>query len=514
MPGKLAGVDLAVLLAYLAGTIALGLWVGRKLKTGDDYFLAGRRLPWWAIGFSLVATDIGATDLIGGGGGAYAFGLAIANFEWIGCVPAMIVGAFVFIPFFHRAGVRTVPEYMERRYSPAVRSVLAACLILFMACNLGIMLFASAKMISGIFGGSVALWVLLTAALVGLYTTSGGLAADVYTDVLQCVVMIGGCLAMVAIGLVQLGGPEALVERVRAVDRARPPGTDHTALILPVDTTSPFPWSGILFGLALILSPAYWIGNQAIVQRSLGARSEFEAKASFVAGALLKNLIPLIYAVPGLIALALYPNLANGDDALPTLASTLLPAGLRGLFLAAFVAALMSTVDSYVNSASALLTFDLYQRFVRRDAPPATLLRVGRVTTVSLMAWGVLFGLWISRREGGGIYSLFQTLMSFFQGPLLAILLAGVLWKRATAKGALAGFLAGMATSVLLFTLHQEAVARALGTEPLFKVQQPFLYYSVWSFAVASAVLAAVSLATRPEPEEKLKGAVYRRAAS
>jgi SSS family solute:Na+ symporter len=507
MSGKLGWIDYGILLLYLAGTLLVGLWVGRRLKTGTDYFLAGRKLPWWAIGFSLVATDIGATDLIGEGGATYSFGLAAGNFEWIGCVPAMIVAAFVFIPFFHRTGVTTIPEYMEKRFNPALRTVLAACLILFMACNLGIMLFASAKMIAAMFGWSTTFSLLLTAGLCGIYTTSGGLAADVYTDVLQCVVMIGGCLALAVIGIADLGGLGSMIDQVRAIDRAKGPG-DHLALILPVDTTTPFPWTGILFGLALILSPAYWIGNQAIIQRSLGARTVHEAKASFIAGALLKNLIPFVIAVPGLIALIKYPGLADGDTAIPTLAAEFLPIGLRGLFLASFLAALMSTVDSYLNSGSALLTLDLYKRFVRPDATNEHLLPVGRWTTAGFMAWGVLFGLWVGTIQQSGVYAVFQTLMAFFQGPLLAILLAGVLWRRATGKGALAGFLGGVATSVGLFTLNLESVQKALGTRPLFAIQAPFLYFSVWAFLAAVAVLVVVSLSTRPEPEERLKGFV------
>ncbi len=506
MSGKLGSIDYVVLAAYLAGTMALGLWVARRLKTGDDYFLAGRRLPWWAIGFSLVATDIGATDIVGGGGSAYRYGLAVANFEWIGCVPAMIVAAFVFIPFFHRAGITTIPEYMEKRYNPAVRVALAACLFLFMACNLGVMLFASAKMISGMFGWNTAASLLGIAIVTGVYTTSGGLAADVYTDVLQCVVMIGGCLVMVLIGAAEVGGFGALFDQVRARASA-----DHARLILPADSASPFPWTGIFFGLALVLSPAYWIGNQAIIQRSLGARSVFDAKASFVAGALLKNVIPVIYAIPGLIALVKFPGLASQDDSIPRLASEMLPIGLRGIFLAAFLAALMSTADSYLNSAAAVFTHDLYKRFLRRDADDRRMLVVGRATTAALMAWGVLFALLVGTWEGTGLYTVFQTLMSFFQGPLLALILAGVLWRRATGKAAFVGFTAGVGTSVLLFTLNLEGVRKALGLAPLFRIEAPFLYYSLWSFVVAAALIAIVSLATKPEPEEKIRGLVWGR---
>ena len=518
--------DYAVIAAYLVGTIGLGVWIGRRLKTGSDFFLGGRRLPWWAIGMSLVATDIGGTDIIGVGGAASSHGMAVANFEWIGCVPAMIVAAFVFIPFFYRTGVTTIPEFMERRYNAGVRAVLAACWLLFMACNLGIMLLASAKMMSGVFGWNETACIWVTAALVGFYTCVGGLAAVVYTDMIQCTVMIGGCLLVLVLGLSEVGGFGGLRERLAeaearqaetaaaAADDApvdadsRAPGRtdriEHAQLILPVDTTTPFPWTGIYFGLALILSPAYWIGNQAIVQRSFGARSEFEAKASFIWGALLKNVIPLIIAVPGLIAVAMFPNLEDGDHAFPHLVNELLPVGLRGLFVAAFLAALMSSVDSYLNSAATIVSHDFYKRFVHRAVTDEKLLTVGRVTTLVLVAWAILFALLLARMsEESGLYAIFQTLMAFFQGPALAVLLLGVLWRRATGKAALVGLVCGIATSIGLYALNQPAVYGALGWRPLFQIQEPFLYFSVWAFLVALTLTVVLSLVTRPEPPEK-----------
>ena len=500
MPGQLHVVDYVVVGLYLAGTIAIGLWIGRRLKTGSDFFLAGRSLPWWAIGMSLVATDIGGTDVIGVGGAAYRYGLAVANFEWIGCVPAMIVGAFLFIPLFWRSGIYTIPEFMERRFNAATRSALAVCWLAFMACNLGIMLLASARMLQTLFEWPVLTCIMATALFAGIYTLAGGLAAVVYTDMLQCAVMIGGCLAVLVVGLADIGGWEGL----QAGIAARGAADTHLQLILPVDTPSPFPWTGILFGLAMILSPAYWIGNQAIVQRSFGAKTEQQAKAAYLWGALLKNIIPLIIAVPGLIALVRFPELDDADQAFPVLVSHLLPMGAKGLFLAAFIAALMSSIDSYLNSASTIVTRDFYVRWFDRDASDRRLLVVGRLATAALVVWAVLFALAI-RHAGQGIYAIFQTLMSFFQGPALAILLAGLLWRRATGRAAFAGFVLGVAMAILLYLLNAPAVADALGTEPLFQIEEPFLYISVWAFLTSSSAVIVGSLLGRPESEERLQ---------
>ena len=492
MSTPLSALDLVLLAVYLAGTLGLGLWIGRSIRTGDDFFLGGRRLPWWAIGMSLVATDIGGTDIIGVGGAAYRSGLAVANFEWIGCVPAMIVGAFVFIPFFWRTGVATIPEYLERRFDVRVRTSLSICWQIFMACNLGVMLLASARMTSVLFGWNETLCIVATAILVGLYTIIGGLAAVVYTDMIQCGVMIAGCLLVLVLGVANLGGPEEFWGRL---------SPEQKSLVLPLDTETPFPWTGILFGLALILSPAYWIGNQAIVQRSLGAKSAFQAQAAYVWGALLKNLIPVIIVLPGLVAALQFPELEEGDEAFPSLVSSLLPSGLRGIFLAAFLAALMSSVDSYLNSASTLIAHDLYRRFLNPTADPRRMLTVGRLVTGVLVIWAVVFALVLSLFDEG-IYTIFQTLMSFFQGPALAVLLAGALWRRATGTGALVAFLGGIATTVGQFLLQNPTVCSWLNLQPLFRIREPFLYYSVWGFLVA--VILLVSLLTRREPDEKL----------
>ena len=531
----LSQLDYAVIVVYLIGTLGLGVWIGRRVHTGRDFFLAGRSLPWWAVGLSLVATDIGGTDIIGVGGAAYRHGLAVANFEWIGCVPAMILAAFVFVPYFYRTGLYTVPEFMERRYNAGVRVLLAGCWLVFMACNLGVMLLASAKLMTQTFGWNVELCIWVTALFVGFYTVVGGLAAVVYTDVIQCTVMIGGCLLVLVMGLVDVGGLSGLqdaldahqrreLERELAVaaavddesDTARPVAIDpkrlamarraQTELIVPVQADSPFPWPAIYFGLALVLSPAYWIGNQAIVQRSLGAESEFQAKASYVCGAVLKNVIPLIIAVPGLIAVAKFPDLAEGDAAVPRLMGELLPSGLRGLFVAGFLAALMSSVDSYVNAAATILTQDIYRRFINRQADEQRLLRIGRITSFALLVWAIVFAfLFLEMSEEAGLYAIFQTLMAFFQGPALAILVFGLLWKRATGRAALVAFVLGIGSAVGLFVLSQAVVTEALGWQPLFQIPDPFLYFSVWAFLLTSGLVVVLSLCMRPDPPEKTR---------
>jgi SSS family solute:Na+ symporter len=535
---QLTSIDYLVILSYLAATMVIGLWVGSYVRSGSDFFLAGRSLPWWAVGMSLVATDIGGTDLMGVGGDAYRYGIVMGNFEWIGCIPAMLVGAFVFIPHLWRCRVTTIPEYLERRFSVQLRSSVAACWLLLMACNMGVMLLASAIFMRSMAGWDLSACILVTALMVGIYTWSGGLGAVVYTDVLQGVVMIGGCLMFVAIGIQEVGGIDPLVEKIHAVAKTqdrqdaqqrewkmtpaervaakakprhdRPAHeSEHLLLVLPVDTQTPGPWPGILFGLGLIVGPGYWLGNQCIVQRALGAKSEYDAKASYVYGALLKNLIPFLVAIPGLIALVKFPELGRerADVALPQLVGALLPSGFRGMFVAAVLAALMSSVDSYLNSATTLYVNDFYKRFYNPNADEGQMLAVGRWTTIGFVLWGIYFAFQLQAFPAS-IYTIFQTLLSFVLGPTLAVLIAGILSRSASSDGALTGFYAGLFTNIGLFSLNQPSVCRWLNLKPLFQVGQPYLYYSIWSFLVAMMFIVVFSYFLRSDPPEKTRYAI------
>ena len=526
-------VDYLVIISYLAVTMAIGLWVGSYVRSGSDFFLAGRSLPWWAIGMSLVATDIGGTDLVGIAGDSYRYGMVMGNFEWIGCVPAMLVAAFVFIPHLWRCQVTTIPEYLERRFSVQLRASVASVWLVLMACNLGVMLLASAKFMSDLAGWEMSLSILGVALLVGVYTWSGGLGAVVYTDVLQGVIMIGGCLMIVVVGISDLGGLEPFIDKVHAAahergnrvvstspDSSSPIKTanerftsaesDTFSLVLPVDSTSPGPWPAILFGLAIIVSPGYWIGNQCIVQRSLGAKSEYDAKASYVYGALLKGLIPFLVVIPGLIALVKFPQLTTeqAGGALPLLVGRLLPEGFRGVFVAAFLAALMSSVDSYLNSATTIYVNDFYRRFYRPHADEGQMLLIGRWTTIGFVLWAVYFAFQMMAYQQN-IYSLFQTLMSFVVGPTLGVLLAGMLSSRTASEGALSGFFAGLATAAGLFTLNLSTVGLWLNMPPLFRVEAPYLYYSIWAFLVTISVTVVLSYFARPDSPEKTRYCIW-----
>jgi len=490
----LSGIDYFVVVAYLVGIMLLGLYFRRFIHSSQDYFLAGKALPFWAIGMSIVVSDIGAMDFVGVAGQAYRYGIAVGNFDWLGSVPAMLLAAFIFVPYFWKAGLYTIPEYLGRRYNDYVRTTASLTWIAFFAFDLGIMFWATAVLLETLLGWPIWLSIVLTALVVGLYTFFGGLAAVVMTDVVQMIIMFVGGGTVVFLGLYHVGGWSGLVEKVSAMGQGY---ENHFELILPADTNTPFPWTGILFGLTFVMANAYMIGNQAIVQRCLGAKSVWHAKASMIWAAFLKMFIPVLVLIPGLVAIVMHPGLEDGDQAMPMLIRSLLPPGLGGLLFAAFLAGLMSSIDSMLNSTATLWTKDVYERFIRRGASDRHYLVVGRCATVALLVFGVITA--PVSKLFPGIYVAVQTFLSFFQGPVFSILLLGIFWRRTTQWGGLAGLLGGITIAAALHVFKGS----------LFTIEEPFLYVSWWSFVAGLLIATIVSLTTRPHSEEHLHGLVY-----
>ncbi len=496
---RVATIDIVILFAYMLGVLVIGVYCGRRMTTASDFFLAGKTLPFWAVGMSIVVTDIGAMDMVSGAGAAYKYGLAQANFDWLGSIPAMVIVAFLFIPFYWRSGVRTLPEFLGRRYGPTVRGLQAVIWLGFMISMLAIMLWASAVFLGTVMGWPTLVSIWITVLIVGIYTVLGGLAAVVMTDVIQMVVMFVGTAALLVLCFWRIGGWDRLVATVQ---QRGPEFHEHFQLLLPHNTTSPYPWTGIVMGLGLVLSTAYFSGNQAIVQRTLGARSEWDAKASLLFGAFLKLFIPILIMIPGLAALALFPHLPDPDNAMPTMVRDLLPPGLTGLIFAAFFAALMSSVDSYLNSSVTVVISDFYQplhRVLRKtEAPDHQCLRLGQGLTALLIVIAGISAPIVSRFET--LYLAIQTLFSVFQGPTLAILLLGIVWRRTNSPGATAGLILGV-----LFSISLNLVG-----DQLFPSANPFLFVSFASFAFALIMTMLVSLLTPPPPNSRTQGLTLR----
>ena len=498
-PTNLLVIDYIIIATYLVGVMIIGIYFSRFIDSTGDFFLAGRALPFWAIGISVVASDIGATDMISGSGGAYRYGVSQANFDWLGSMPATLVAAFIFVPYYWRAGVYTIPEFLGRRYNNAVRLIQVAIWLVFMLVMIAIMFWASVVFLGELMGWPPSWSIALMAVVVGVYTVSGGLTAVVMTDVIQIVVMFIGAAALVVLSVWEAGGWAGMSQTILAEG---PQTQHHFTLLLPHSADTPYPWTGIVFGLGLILSSAYFVGNQVIVQRVLGARSEWDAKAGMVIAGLLKLCIPLLMFVPGLAARAIHPNLENPDSAVPTMIRELMPPGLTGLMFAAFFAALMSNIDSYLNSASTVYISDIHARVWQRmtGKPMSDFhgLWLGRALTALLIVAAAFIAPQI-QQWFDTIYVAIQTMFSLFQGPTLVILLLGILWPRTTGWGALAGLISGVALAALLNILG----------DTVFPSERPFLFVAVWTFLFSLGVTVAVSLLTPEEPAEKLRGLVF-----
>jgi len=486
-------VDITLVVVYLVAIAAMGLWLSRGVKSGKDLFLGGRSLPWWAVGTSLVVSDIGAKDMVGLADDGYRFGLVMTNFDLIGCVFPVLVAAFLFMPYFWLAGVYTIPEYLGRRYNSAVRTYFAVIWALFMIGTLATIFVSAATMFENLLGWNFWFSVIATAVVVGLYTTIGGLKAVVYTDFVSCIVLIVGTILICIVGLSEVGGWSGLQERIAAIE-----GTEHHFSILRPASDANYPWPAVLLGLGFVLGPAYWIGNQAIVQRTFGTRSQQEARASYVLCAAIKLVFPFLLVIPGMIGLALFseqlPQAGSeewvGGQVLPMVVQ-LLPKGVLGIILGAFLAGVMSNLDSYVNSASTLVVTDIYKPFIHRDASDHECLVVGRWLVVVFLTGGAGASYLVITRFSS-VYEAFQTFLSFFQGSLLALLLAGMLSKRTTQWGGVAGMLTGVGAAA---ALH---VAGYL-----------FLWVAWWSFVVAISTTILVSLVTKPYDDDRLRGLVY-----
>ena len=352
------------------------------MKDSKDYFLADRWLTRWVIGLSIIGTNVGTNSYIGASGNAYSIGIAQANFEWIGAIPAMIICSLIFIPLYWKAGVYSIPEYLGLRYNQPVRLVAAliACIVAVFAIGVG--MWALALTLETYIGWPIWLGILVSGTVVGFYSISGGLAAVAITDSLQVCIMFLCGLIIVYLGLEGLGGWDNFASQLTEEHPT------HLQTYLPADHES-YPWPGVILGLGLVLSPAYWIGSQAILQRSLGAKSQWDASASMMFAAFAKTLVPLLIVFPGILALVMKADIDYPDMALPWIIKNVLPAGISGLMFVAIIAALQSTIDSGINSTSLMITRDIRHVLLNDDSTENDL-KIGRYLTLLILVLSLI----------------------------------------------------------------------------------------------------------------------------
>ncbi len=514
-------IDYIVFTVYAASILAVGLWVSRSKKghekNAEDYFLAGKSLPWWAIGASLIAANISAEQFIGMSGSGFAMGLAIASYEWMAAITLLIVGKY-FLPVFIEKELYTIPEFLEKRYSTNLKSILAVFWIaLFIFVNLTAVLYLGAKAMDTIVGngdGSLIITAIIGIALfAAAYSLWGGLSAVAWTDVIQVVLLVIGGLITTFIALDHVTPDGGIIAGLKHIYDVVP--EKFSMIISKGEIITPnghdawwdLPGLAVLVGGLWIANLYYWGFNQYIIQRTLAAKNLRESQRGIAFAAFLKILIPLIVVVPGIVAYVMYAapegtsaidgvrdafgtsgNIQN-DKAYPWLIGQFIPAGLKGLVLAALAAAIVSSLASMLNSTATIFTMDIYKQYIKKDASQKRLVNVGRISAfVALIIASVV------APSLGGLPQAFQFIQEYtglVSPGILAIFMAGLFYKKATNNGAIWGALASIPVA-MFFKAGGKGWFEGMAWEGLFPVL-PWMDQMGLTFIVTILLIIGIS---------------------
>lgn len=492
--------DYAVVLSYFAIIFIVGALIlyreGRNKMGGNSasYFLGGRNMGWFVIGASLFASNIGSEHLVGLAGAGASGEFPVAHIEITAAFMLLLLG-WLFVPFYLRSKVFTMPEFLELRYDSWARGYLSwVSIVAYVITKITITLLAGGIVLTALTGVDFWTGVLVIVAITGIYTILGGLKIVIYTDMIQLFVLVGGAIAVTYYGLIEVGGWSEVVART---------DIGYTSLWRSMKDES-FPWTGVLFG-APILGVWYWCTDQFIVQRVLSARNLSEARKGTIFAGFLKLLPLFIFIIPGVIAFALslgnnpaieFP-IINGevsyDAALPMLTLTVLPSGFKGLVVAGLIAALMSSLSSVFNSCSTLFTIDIYQKYFP-ETSQKKLVQIGRIATIVMIVCALLF-IPILQNLRGGIFEKLQSLQAYIAPPVASIFLFGVLTKRVNSKGAKYALLVGALLGLCRLIL--EILELNIGGVWGQFAEMNFLHFAIFLFVLSSAVLLVVSHYTK-----------------
>ncbi len=495
----LGPIDWTFIILYLLVIAGISVWSIRKSKESpSDYFLANRNLGWFVIGASILASNVGSEHIVGLAGTAAKSGVVMGHYElhsWI-----ILILGWVFVPFYMRSMVYTMPEFLERRFSARSRTLLSIIQLLsYIITKASVTIFAAATVIT-IFFPSVNFWTgaIILVIVTGVYTVLGGLHAVMYTEAIQAIVLLAGSAVLLFVGLGEVGGWHGLVNSL----------PKEKLNMFPALSDPDFPWLGILFA-SPIVGIWYWCTDQHIVQRCLAARDEKQARRGTIFAAFLKLMPFFIFMIPGLIAYSLNQqgklHLNNANEAFPTLVREILPTGLRGLLAGGLLAALMSSLASVYNACSTLFTMDIYKK-IKPEAGNKELVKVGRITTAIIVLLGMA---WIPLMEriSGTLYQYLQDVQSNLAPPIAAVFLLGVFYKRLNAKGAFAALVTGFLIGLLKLTL-QIFIKDISGIWYEF-ASINFLYFCILLFLFSCGLMIVVSLLNKAPDEEQIRGLTF-----
>lgn len=525
----MGALDWIVIGLFFVILIMIIVWVSRqKQNSASDYFLGGKDATWIAIGASIFASNIGSEHLIGLAGSGASSGMAMAHWEIQGWM--ILILGWVFVPFYTRAMVYTMPEFLERRYNGASRTILSIIsLISYVLTKVAVTVYAGGLVFQQVFGieelwGIDFFWIAAVGLVLitALYTVFGGMKSVLYTSILQTPILLLGSLIILVLGLKELGGWD---EMMRICSEVKVNAEGDTMVNLIRSNNDPqYPWAGALIGSAVI-GFWYWCTDQFIVQRVLSGKNEKEARRGTIFGAYLKLLPVFLFLIPGMIAFALHQKtgsflpllpsgMPNSDAAFPTLVAKLLPVGIKGVIVCGILAALMSSLASLFNSSSALFTIDFYQRY-HPNTPPKKLVRIGQAATVVIVILGILW-IPVMRSVGDVLYLYLQDVQSVLAPGIAAAFLAGICWKRASAKGGMWGLITGLIIGLTRLSAkiwYSNADVVPGGNESnwfqyLF-YDMNWLFFCGWMLIVCLLVIFFVSIFTEAPKPEKIKGLVF-----
>jgi SSS family solute:Na+ symporter len=501
-------VDYLILVIYFVFVLGIGFAARRYIKTSLDYFLSGRSLPAWITGLAFISANLGALELLGMAANGAQFGYATFHYYWIGAVPAMVFLGLVMMPFYYGSKVRSVPEYLRMRFGKPAHLFNALTFAFATVLIAGVNLYALALVLKLMLGWPILLGIVVAAAIVLVYITLGGLSSAIYNEVLQFFVILAALVPLVIVGVHKVGGWSGLQDKVKATDAGDAllhswQGTGVGNVTNPLEAS----WIPIVLGLGFVLSFGYWTTNFAEVQRALSSKSLNAAQRTPLIGAFPKIFIPAITVIPGLVALVTIPDLGSSkpnmeyNNAIPLLINEFLPNGMLGMALAGLLAAFMAGVAANVSAFNTVVTYDLWEPYVRTGRDDDYYVRVGRIATVS----GILVGIGTALIASGytNIMDYIQLLFSFFNAPLFATFIIGMFWKRMTPWAGFWGLVAG---TIGAAAAHY---GDSWGIVSLGSAQAAAFWGAVWAFAADAIVTVVVTLVTTPKPVEELQGLVY-----
>lgn len=510
--------DYALVAIYFVFVLGIGYLARSQISSSLDFFLSGRRLPAWVTGIAFVSANLGAVEIMGMSANGAQIGLSTMHYYWIGAVPAMLFLGVVMMPFYYGSKVRSVPEFMRRRFGPGAHLVNAISFAVAQVLIAGVNLFLLATVINALLGWSHWVSLLSAAAIVLAYTALGGLSAAIYNEVLQFFVILAALVPLTVFGLIKVGGWNGL--KAKVIDTAKADGT-VTATVHQQLTTWPGQalsgfsspvWSviGIVFGLGFVLSFGYWTTNFVEVQRAMASNSMSAARRSPIIGAFPKMLIPFVVVIPGMISAAVVADMVQlkstgggqvtYNDAILLLVRDILPNGLLGVAVTGLIASFMAGMAANISAFNTVFSYDIWQQYVVKDKPDGYYIKVGRYATVAATVLAVFTA--VIAAGYSNLMDYLQTLFGFFNAPLFATFILGMFWRRMTSTAGWIGLVAGTCSAITVFALSKAAVIDLPGQG------MPFLAATA-AFLVDIAVSIGVSLVTVAKPREQLAGLVY-----